>query len=40
MSDPINIKTKKIIPQPIKQGFDKSIVLEALQKDIISHWVK
>ena len=24
--------------QPIKQGFDKSIVHETLQKNIISHW--
>ena len=38
MSEPIDIKTKKIVPQPIRQGFDKSIVHEALQKNIISHW--
>ena len=38
MSEPIDIKTKKIIPQPAKQGFEKSIVHEALQKNIISHW--
>jgi DNA-binding Lrp family transcriptional regulator len=38
MSEPIDIKTKKIIPQPVKQVFEKSIVHEALQKNIISHW--
>ena len=38
MSEPIDIKTKKIIPQSIRQGFDKSTVHEALQKNIISHW--
>ena len=38
MSEPIDIKTKKIVPQPIRQGFDKSMVHEALQKNIISHW--
>ena len=38
MSEPIDIKTKKIVPQPIKQGFDKAMVHETLQKNIISHW--
>ena len=38
MNEPINIKTKKVVPQPIKQGFDKSMVHETLQKNIISHW--
>ena len=38
MSEPIDIKTKKIVPQPIRQGFDKAMVQEALQKNIISHW--
>jgi hypothetical protein len=38
MSEPININSKKIILQPTKQVFDKSIVHEALQKNIISHW--
>ena len=38
MSEPIDIKTKKIVPQPIRQGFDKSMVHEALQKNIITHW--
>ena len=38
MSEPIDIKTKKIIPQPVKQGFEKSIVHEALKGSIISHW--
>ena len=38
MSEPIDIKTRQIVPQPFKKGFDKSIVHEALQKNIISHW--
>ena len=38
MSEPIDITTKKIIPRPILHGFDKSMVHEALQKNIISHW--
>ena len=38
MSEPININSKKIILQPLKRGFDKSAVHEALQKNIISHW--
>ena len=38
MTEPIDIKTKKIVPQPILQGFDKANVLEVLQKNIISHW--
>ena len=38
MNSPIDIKTKKIIHQPISQGFDKSLVHESLQKNIISHW--
>ena len=38
MSEPIDIKTKKIILQPITKRFDKAVVYEALQKDIITHW--
>jgi DNA-binding Lrp family transcriptional regulator len=38
MSEPIDIKTKKIILQPIKHGFDKARVHEVLQKNLISHW--
>ena len=38
MSEPIDIKTKKIVSQTITRGFDKSIVHETLQKNIISHW--
>ena len=38
MSEPIDIKTKKIIPQFISEGFDKSVVHENLQNNIISHW--
>ena len=38
MNEPIDIKRKKLVSQPTKQGFDKSMVHEALQKNIISHW--
>ena len=38
MSEPIDIKTKKNILRPIREGFDKATVHEALQKNIISHW--
>ena len=37
MSEPIDIKTKKIIPQ-IEQKFNKSLVLESLERNILSHW--
>ena len=38
MTEPINIKTKKIIPSKIESLFDKSLVLENLEKNILSHW--
>ena len=38
MSVPIDIKTKKIIPEQSKKGFDKALVLEIMEKNIISHW--
>ena len=38
MNEPIDIKTKKNISQTIKQGFDKSEVHEALQKNITLNW--
>jgi predicted transcriptional regulator len=38
MTEPIDLKTKKIVIQPIRKGFDKSTVHEALQRNIISHW--
>jgi hypothetical protein len=38
MSEPIDIKTKKILPQTIKKEFDKAMVHEALQKNLVSHW--
>ena len=43
MGEPINIKTKKIIPQRSNFQFEKNIVLESLEQNIISHlntWVK
>ncbi len=38
MSEPIDIKTKKIIPQETIQGFDKSLVLENIEQNILSSW--
>ena len=38
MNDPVDIKTKKIFPQSVIKKFDKALVLEALEKDVISHW--
>ena len=38
MNEPIDIKTKKIISQSVKEGFDKSLVHDALQRNIIMHW--
>ena len=37
MNDPIDIKTKKIIP-PSQTLFQKSLVLENLEFNILSHW--
>ena len=37
MTDPIDIKTKKIIPSKGSQ-FQKSLVLESLEENILSHW--
>ena len=38
MSDPIDIKTKKIIPSISQNKFQKSLVLENLEHNILSHW--
>ena len=38
MSDPIDIKTKKIIPSNSQNKFQKSLVLENLEHNILSHW--
>ena len=38
MSEPIDIKTKKIIPQIQSQKFDKILVLENLEQNILTHW--
>ena len=38
MSDPIDIKTKKIIPSNSLNKFQKSLVLESLEHNILSHW--
>ena len=37
MSDPIDIKTKKIIPSS-QSRFQKSLVLDNLETNILSHW--
>ena len=38
MSEPIDIKTKKIIPTLSENKFQKSLVLESLEQNILSHW--
>ena len=38
MSQPIDIKTKKTIPTKLKSSFDKSLVLENLERNILTHW--
>ena len=38
MSQPIDIKTKKTIPSKLKASFDKSLVLENLERNILTHW--
>ena len=37
MSDPIDLKTKKIIPK-VENKFKKSLVLENLEQNILTHW--
>jgi DNA-binding Lrp family transcriptional regulator len=38
MIEPIDIKTKKIIPSSSDPKFQKSLVLESLEQNILSHW--
>ena len=38
MTNPIDIKTKKIIPSEKIVGFDKNLVLENLGRNILSNW--
>ena len=38
MSEPIDIKTKKTIPKISDPKFDKNLVLENLEKNILSNW--
>ena len=38
MSDPIDIKTKKIIPKSQAESFDRSLVLENLHDNLLSHY--
>ena len=38
MSEPIDIKTKKVIPTESKEKFDKALVLSNLEDNILSHW--
>ena len=37
MNDPIDLKTKKIIPK-VENKFKKSLVLENLEQNILTHW--
>ena len=37
MSQPVDIKTKKAIP-PIEQKFNKLLVLESLERNLLTHW--
>ena len=38
MSHPIDIKTKKIIPSSSENQFNKFLVLENLEQNILTHW--
>ena len=38
MSEPIDIKTKKIIPSSSENQFNKFLVLENLEQNILTHW--
>ena len=38
MTEPIDIKTKKIISIKLNNKFQKSLVLESLEQNILSHW--
>ena len=38
MTQPIDFKTKKTIPLKVKSSFDKTLVLENLELNILTHW--
>ena len=38
MSEPIDIKTKKIVSPKSENKFEKSLVLDSLEVNILSHW--
>ena len=38
MNEPIDLKTKKIIPIKAENKFKKSLVLENLEQNILTHW--
>tara|TARA_A100001011_G_scaffold365114_1_gene416476 strand:- start:853 stop:1872 length:1020 start_codon:yes stop_codon:yes gene_type:complete len=38
MSQPVDIKTKKTIPESQIPKFDKSLVLDSLEQNILTHW--
>ena len=38
MNDPIDLKTKRIIPIKAENKFKKSLVLENLELNILTHW--
>ena len=38
MNNPIDIKTRKIIPKTKNEKFDKFLVLEKLRQNVVSHY--
>ena len=38
MSDPIDIKTKKILQNPKENKFDRALILESLEENIVENW--
>ncbi len=38
MSEPIDINTKRIISQKTQTKFDKNLVLETLEQNLLTHW--
>ena len=38
MNEPIDLKTKRIIPTKVENRFEKSLVLENLEQNILTHW--
>ena len=38
MTEPVDIRIKKIFPKSTNTGFDKSLVLDSLERNILTHW--